>query len=309
MSERIQWGFSKRNSTMTADGVLALAAEWVRDETRRTGFAPGVRDVHYALTSLCPEAGLVYNNNPGTYGSFSRFSAALRREGRFPALSDDSRRVDRQLAYSGGEEVLHEALLDAALDRTIGQPWQTWVAVEKRGLRARVRSWLHDYGLPIIPLGGYTSEVIERHVAREIDADGRPARLLVISDFDPSGLDLPEKFIEHVGRFEQVQRVGLTAAQVDAFRLPTNPAPETDSRLAWFIERTGRDVQVEVNALVSIRPGELERLLLDAVLREWDEDAHADVLDAEWRHRWEVACALEWFRQQTEFNGMKLRSA
>jgi hypothetical protein len=90
-----------------------------------------------------------------------------------------------------------------------------------------------------------------------------------------------------------VERVALTVEQVDDLDLPTDPAPEEDSRLEWFIEQTGRDVQVEVDALDALHPGTLQQALMDAVDAEWDEDAHAEVLDRDWREGWKLAMATE----------------
>jgi hypothetical protein len=282
---QVQWGFDKKAVTMKPDGVLALAAEWVREQTEEHRIAPGVRDVHYALISLCAERGLVYPNTLSAYTSLGRYTAALRRAGSFPPLSDDSRSLDLVYADKDAKDALRSAIDLFKLDHTLGQEVQTWVAVEKRGLRARVRQWLGGYGLPIIPMGGFTSEAIERQVSYRIFNDGRPAVLLVLSDFDPSGLLLPDKFIEHVGLFVHVERVALTAEQIDRLDLPEDPAPVNDSRLGWFIEQTGRSVQVEVNALLALHPGELQRLLLDAVGKFWDEDAAAATREREAEER------------------------
>jgi hypothetical protein len=272
-------------------GVLDLAAQWVESYTDATGLAPGVRSTHYALISLCADAGITYRNTLDAYATLSRFTAQLRRVGRFPDLSDSTREVQRPLAF---EDALERLFYSAhfKLDRTLGQPIQTWIVVEKRGLAARVESWTADRGIPVVALGGFGSQTIERMVAEEIRADGRPSRGLFVADLDPSGWHLPQVFQRHVG-FDSVERVALTIEQAHDLNLPSDPAPEKDSRRDRFFKETGLDAQVEVDALDALHPGVLAGAINDALDSEWDSEAHAAVVDNEWREGWKVAIARQ----------------
>lgn len=301
-ANRIQWGMTTQGGEVVGlrpDGVLALASRWVSEYAAEAGNFPGVRSCHYALIALCAEAGLVYRNTTDAYTTLVRHTAALRRLGLFPPFEDSTRWIDTPLSFRSAEHRMTAALRSMLLDRTEGQPWQTWVVVEKRGLRGRVVTWTEHLGLPVVPLGGFGSETLERKVRQAIRRDGRPSRGLFVSDFDPSGLLLSDVFQRHVG-FDQVERVALTAEQVDDLDLPTDPAPEEDSRLAWFREQTGRDVQVEVDALDALHPGVLEDSLRAEIEAEWDEDAHAAALDREWREGWRVAVATEFVAMNSE---------
>lgn len=297
-AKRIPWGMQTRGGEVVGfkpGGVIDLAREWVEEYAEEAGNYPGVRSCHYALISLCAAAGLIYRNTLGAYTTLSRHTADLRRLGLFPRFEDSTRQIDRPLCFDSAGDRLKWALANMRLDRTEGQPWQTWVVVEKRGLRGRVIGWTEHLGLPVVALGGFGSETIERKVREAIQRDGRPSRGLFVSDFDPSGLYLPDVYQRHVG-FDRVERVALTAEQVDDLALPMDFAPEEDSRLGWFIEQTGRDVQVEVDALDALHPGVLEQALMDAIAAEWDEDASEGILDHEWREGWAVVAALEFVK-------------
>ena len=301
MNQRIPWGIvgsTTDDPDLTDDGVLALAKTWVEEYAVETGQYPGVRGAHYALISLCAERGFEYRNTRDVYLTLSRFTAKLRRVGRFPSFEDLTRSIEVPLSFDGAERRLLSALASFRLDHTIGQPWQTYIVIEKRGLVGRVKRWTGHLGLRVVPLGGFGSETIERKLKERIADDGRPSRALVVSDFDPSGLFLPEVLQRHVG-FDEVVRVALTAEQVDELDLPTDPAPAKDSRRKRFIAETGRDVQVEVDALDALHPGVLEEALLDAIEAEWDDDAYAEVLDREWREGWAVAIAHEFIQTNT----------
>lgn len=155
-------------------------------------------------------------------------------------------------------------------DRTAGQPCQVFIGVEKNGLLAQITRWFEPHGLPVLALGGYASQTLAEDVSESIEADGRPAVLLYAGDFDPSGEDILRDFVDRCGGFAEVDRVALSAEQVERYDLPAAMGKATDSRSAGFVARHGRLVQVELDA---VPPDVLEGLYLDALERYWDPDA------------------------------------
>lgn len=170
---------------------------------------------------------------------------------------------------------------------------QVYVVTEKRGLVAPMRSWLDEQGIPIVPLGGYTSQTLCDEVARRAHGDARPVVLLIAADYDPSGWFLPTDFTRRarLDGVARVERVGLTHEQVEELGLPTNPAPSKDPRLASFIRETGTSIQVELNTVV--RSGHLERWLCSAVARWWDDDAFRRDLEREREQAAELGAWIE----------------
>lgn len=264
---------SRRRPSFKADWpkVLAVAAEIIRATTEEYGVPPDLRTPYYELGSL----GLL-PYSLGAYKGFSRETAKARRAGWFPPLLDETREIDRPLAFSSPARGLNWLERNTRRDRTESQPYALYIATEKRGLRARIRSWFYEEGIPIIPLGGWASQTLADTVRDEIASDGRPAILVVCSDFDPSGLFIPRDFIHRAGEpFAHIDHVSLTLDQVRELELPENPAPEKDSRLTAFAAETGTTIQVELNALEAIVPGYLRDRLREGVERWWDEDAFA----------------------------------
>jgi len=85
----------------------------------------------------------------------------------------------------------------------------------------------------------------------------RRVELLYCGDFDPTGEDIPRAFEANTGL--GLARVALDWEQVERYDLPPAIGKTTDSRAAAFVERHGRLVQVELEALP---PDVLRDLLL-----------------------------------------------
>jgi len=152
-------------------------------------------------------------------------------------------------------------------DRTEGQENVVYLGVEKAGMVAQLDLWFSDRGLPILPLGGYSSQTFTADVAKDIKRQGRPAVLIYAGDFDPSGEDIDRDFIERVGCFDLVERIALSPEQVDEYKLPVAMGKATDTRAKGFTAKHGKLVQVELDALA---PDVLRRLYEEAVTRFLD---------------------------------------
>jgi rubrerythrin len=109
--------------------------------------------------------------------------------------------------------------------------------------------------------------------------EGRPVRILYISDFDPGGQSMPvavARKIEFMIRSEgrdldiQVRPVVLTHEQCLQYRLPRTPIKEKESRAANFEARFGEGA-TELDALEALHPGELERILEREIERYYDD--------------------------------------
>jgi hypothetical protein len=222
---------------------------------------------------------------PNTQGAYSRLSsvtAEARRDGTFPDLIDLGRKIHRPGAFDGVQDAL-ERLTDAyRRDRTERQQVSVYLGVEKRGLVAQLEAWFDDRGLPILALGGYTSESYCRDVRLDAAQHERPAVLLYGGDFDPSGEDILRDFLDRSQAFEEVRRVALTAEQVEEYGLPPQLGKATDSRAAAFVARHGRLVQVELDALP---PDVLRSLFEESVAEFWDVSTFEQVRGLEQTER------------------------
>jgi hypothetical protein len=218
MNEKIVWA-----------PVVERAAQIVRSYN----LPVTLRQLFYRLVSE-----QLLSNTQADYKTLSSKTAALRRRGEFPALFDRGRRVLQpsgwdSVAAGMAEFVEHHF----RLDRTAGQEVQVWLAVEKNALAGLIEDWFDDLGVPVLPLGGYGSESIDREVLRRVERDGRPAVLIIAGDFDASGMDISRNFIAQTDCWATTSRIGLSEAQVAALSLPVLAGKPKDSRATGFIAR------------------------------------------------------------------------
>ncbi len=223
-------------------------------------------------------------NTQVAYKGLSARTAQARREGWFPRLMDRGRQIHRFTSFASDTQARGWLRRIYRRDRTEGQPIAVYLAVEKAGIVEQLTDWFGELGVPVLALGGYSSQSYVQDVVDDVARQRRPAVLLYAGDHDPSGEDIDRDFLARSACFTRVVRVALTAEQVEAYDLPPQPGKLTDSRAAGFVARHGRLVQVELDAL---DPAELRRLYQAAIDRYWDPAAYqaALVREAEERDR------------------------
>jgi hypothetical protein len=241
--------------------IVAQGGEIVRSYD--TGVT--LRQLFYRLV-----AAEVIPNTKDAYNLLSRYTARARRDGAFPDLLDQTRRIHRDAAFASPERAQAWLAGIYRRDRTEGQPWSVYLGVEKAGMVAQLRAWFGRYGVPVLALGGYASQSYTRRVQVDVTTAGRPAVLIYAGDFDPSGEDIDRDFIARSGCFAKAVRVALSAEQVRRYGLPPQVGKSTDSRAGAFEARHGRLLQVELDAL---DPATLRSLFAQAAEGFWDWDA------------------------------------
>jgi hypothetical protein len=221
-----------------------------------------LRQLFYRLVSaqLIP-------NTQGAYKRLSELTAEARRQGLFPDLIDRGRQIHRPAWWDDPADAMGALIGQYRIDRTAGQDVSLYLGVEKAGLVVQLESWFGSMGLPVLALGGYSSQTYVDEVAADVRLQGRPGVLLYAGDHDPSGEDIDRDFEKRSACWDEVIRVALTAAQVVQYQLPPNPGKATDSRAAAFVARHGELVQVELDAL---DPDDLRALFTAAVEPYWD---------------------------------------
>lgn len=84
---------------------------------------------------------------------------------------------------------------------------------------AQLQSWFWDYEIPILALGGYSSQTYIDDIADDITADRRESILIYAGDFDPSGMDILRDFDSRCN-FDRVIRIALNKDQVEQYNRP-----------------------------------------------------------------------------------------
>lgn len=126
-------------------------------------------------------------------------------------------------------------------------------------------------------------------LVKRVIADGRPARILYGSDFDPAGGSIPvaaarkiEFLLRKAGHDADIQLrpIVLTEDQCKEHRLPRTPIKETEGRAAVFEARYGKGA-TELDALEALRPGVLEEILETEIARYRDDDLGDTIAEVE----------------------------
>ena len=145
----------------------------------------------------------------------------------------------------------------------------------------RVAEW---YSVPVYSSGGFDSLTAKKRLADRICDMEKPAVILHLGDYDPSGVSIFDSVAADVSAFVEAdkphglvsvefERVALTREQVHAHDLPTAPAKATDSRSKNW---TGGTCQLE-----ALPPDVIADILKEAIERRIDWEQFADDLDAE----------------------------
>ncbi|MFE6539806.1 hypothetical protein, partial [Bacillus cereus] len=72
---------------------------------------------------------------------------------------------------------------------------------------------MDELGVPVLVVRGFASEPYAQLVRERVAADGRPAVLLYVGDWDASGEDVERDWVARTGCWARVERVLLTRAR------------------------------------------------------------------------------------------------
>ena len=253
--------------------MLERAKVWV--EANPTSVT--LRQLYYRLVS----DGLIPNDQ-NKYKTLSRKTAQARREGWFPSLIDRTRAIEQPAWWFDSKDSIQSALRTFRLDRTEGQPYSIYLGVEKHGMSVQLDYWFGKFGIPVLALGGYSSQTFVDVVRNDVESQGRKSVLLYAGDFDATGVDIDRDFEERTEIFDEVVRVALNKKQIDKYNLPPMPGKRSDSRSASFVLNHGELIQVELDAL---DPSDLQALYQKAIDRFWEYDSYEQALERETEER------------------------
>ncbi|MFD5565562.1 MULTISPECIES: hypothetical protein [Kitasatospora] len=167
-------------------------------------------------------------------------------------------------------------------DPTAGQPQVLELWVEAAGMVPMIGQVAVDYGVSTFSGGGFSSVTGKYDAAARISQRRRPTTVLVIGDYDPSGLSIMDAAAEDVteftidlgGRRPRYVHLAVTPDQIARYQLPTAPQKARDRR---------GEVMAETVQAESLSPTQLVSILRQGLEDHLDLDALAAA-----RHRTEV---------------------
>lgn len=288
--------------------------EWFAELFHAAGFGEGVhlRRVHYHLVSVeaaLPD-GKPYENTLEAWQFLSQASKAARYLGLVDLAAFDDRRnppaqifvpdQDEGGAYVDDVEpdlpqIAMPALPALRVERpSADQPYAIEIWCEKSTMNDVLLPLCRRFGAVLVTGLGELSVTACQRLVERAQAYGKPTRIVYLSDFDPAGQSMPvaaSRKIEFLARDHDLDvrlyAVALTAKQIEMFDLPRVPIKESERRREAF-EATHGIGAVELDALEAIVPGELTRIVTEAVLPFFDADLD-DRIEQAWMQAAEQA--------------------
>jgi transcriptional regulator with XRE-family HTH domain len=153
------------------------------------------------------------------------------------------------------------------------QPYLLEVWIEKSTMDDVLLPLCTHLGVNLVTSVGMQSITNVVKLLQRVARANKPARIFYISDFDPAGDCMPvgvarqaEFWLTQYAPDADIKLtpLALTHEQVQVYHLPRIPVKETDTRRGRFEDRYGEGA-VELDALEALHPGELVRVVRDAL--------------------------------------------
>jgi hypothetical protein len=160
------------------------------------------------------------------------------------------------------------------------QPYHLEVWVEKTTMNDVLSPICRQYSTNLVTGAGEMSITAALDLVERVRVAARPCRIFYVSDFDPAGYGMPvsvarkvEKFIRERGLDLDIrlQPIALTRQQVIDYQLPRQPIKDSELRKGAFEDVHGAGA-VELDAIEALHPGELGRIVEEAILTYHDPE-------------------------------------
>ncbi len=210
------------------------------------------------------------------------------------AIEDRTRNLQSVGTWDSPDEIVGAVAQQFKLDLWADQPHRVEVWIEKEALAGVFSRVCTELRVPFFSCRGYTSQSEMWAAGRRLMRYRRHLKqvplILHFGDHDPSGIDMTRDIVDRLALFAggeiKVDRLALNMPQIEEYEPPPNPAKDTDSRFAQYLDVYG-DESWELDAL---EPDVLAGLVREAVVsvrdkRKWNaaverEQAHRKTLKA-----------------------------
>lgn len=257
--------------------LLGIAAQII-NEHEDQGLTLSVRQLYYQFVTMN-----LIENKKASYSIIQNLINDGRMTGHISwlAIEDRGRNLRGLRSYESPAQAIKETALGYRRDLWATQPFRPEVWIEKDALVGVIGSICNSLRVDFYSQRGYNSSSEQwragQRFASYITKGQRPI-VFHLGDHDPSGLDMTRSNRERLELFAGVpiivQRLALSFTQVDQYRLPPNPAKESDARFKDYEAQYGNE-SWELDALHS---KVIQDLIFDAVVKIRDEDAWNEAL-------------------------------
>jgi hypothetical protein len=219
----------------------------------------GVRQTFYQA-----EIGHTVEKSEAGYEKTQRMTVWLRQLGIIPYgwITDGTRWQRKPQSFSSIEAALQETVRTyrRAVWRDEGVYVEFWI--EKDALAGTIYDMTAAFDVPLMVARGYSSLSFLHSAAEAIEANGKPAYIYHLGDWDPSGQNAADHIERKLREFAprvpiHFTKLAVTERQIVEWSLPTRPTKTSDSRAKRW-----KGDSVELDA---ISPNLLRQLVRDAI--------------------------------------------
>ncbi len=246
-------------------------------------FALTLRQIYYQLV-----ARQIIPNEQRYYKKLSRLCVAGRDEGILPeeGFADRLREVDKLSSWSNLNEFMQTVKRSYRKDKWQNQDNYLEIWTEKDALRSVLTEITYKYDVALMVARGQLSRTeVYRTAERYRAKTDKECYLYYCGDFDPSGLCIYDSIRKRVSSFGadiKFDRIALTEEQIEKYKLPSDPAKQSDPNYNKFVDLYGSDMVVELD---SLPPDVLRKIIEDCILQNIDPSYLAKVLREEENER------------------------
>jgi hypothetical protein len=301
-----------------------VAGRWFRDQMAACGLLARAnpihnRGIHYAIVSrgdVMKPDGSPYLNDADSWAFLERqASKAARWLGYVPfekiidarngepiirvvdADGPKARvRVEAEWYLPDAEDLKPRVELSGFTPR---QPYRLVLFGEKTSLGEVLDPLATEYGADLYLPSGEISDTWLARMARTGAEDGREMVVMVLADCDPAGYQMAVSIAHKLRALREtlyaclnfrVLTPALTVEQVKELGLPSTPLKETELRAAGWRSKHGVE-QTEIDALATLAPDRLRKIVRDAVAPFYDRSLarRARAAKSEWEEAAQAA--------------------
>jgi hypothetical protein len=280
------------HSFSPASRVLIAHANEIVADLHARGFTLTLRQLYYQLVSrnVIPNRARAYKNLSAVVND-ARWAGTMDVD----ALEDRLRRPVTPTDFENLNELVKAALASYRLPRWRGQSVYVEVWCEKDALSSVLEPVAQEFHITFMSNRGYSSFSAMHEAAQRLQTaaqEDKAVQILYLGDHDPSGKDMVRDIASRLRRFNcdlDVRALALTKPQVLQYRLPPQPAKDTDARYDAYAAEHGTDVW-ELDALP---PDALVGLVRSALAALVDRPALQAVLTQERRDKQRLQAAVK----------------
>jgi hypothetical protein len=208
------------------------------------------------------------------YGTVVRLVGELRESGDLPWgwIADHTRQVRRDQMFTSKEQALRFWAGNYRRDLWAAQPRRVEVWCESDSIAGVLDDVTRPNGVGLYVCRGQSSKTFVYEAVLNLRRVGKPATVLYVGDWDPSGLAIPFSVEDRMARYSDgveldLRRLAVTPDDVASDRFITHSVNTRDPNYPRFADRCRRmdlapQTAVEVEALP---PDELRQRVTDAI--------------------------------------------